>query len=103
MSDTAIANERLDAAPGCGLSPQQIDAINQASEILRTEANQLARYLEGPLKVKLTLRMDEITDTGLIVPHRVAIAVRNEMHRLRDVADVLLAMRPPPPEADDDE
>jgi len=95
--------EQLAAPLCCGLSSEQINAINQASDILHTEANELARYLEGPLKVKLTLRLQEITDTGPVVPHRVAIAVRNEMNRLREVAEMLLAMRPLSPKTDDDE
>lgn len=88
---------------GSGLSAAQIDALRDASDILRSEANELAHYMEKTLKTTLTLRTQEVVNIDALTPHRVVIAVRNEMQRLRDISTTLLGMLPPSPEDSDDE
>lgn len=67
------------------LTEEETRALYEASEILSTEANILASYLQKTLKVELDPR-DEIISNGPLTPHRVSIAVRNEMERLRAIS-----------------
>lgn len=85
---------------GSGLSAVQMDALRDASDILRSEANELAIYIEKTLKTTLTLRTQEIVTIDALTPHRVVIAVRNEMQRLRNISTTLLGILP---ENSDDE
>lgn len=89
------------AAPVCsGPNAEQITALRAASDILQSEANELASYMEKTLKTTLTLRTQEIVTIDALTPHRVVIAVRNEMQRLRDISTTLLGMLPK--DSDDD-
>jgi len=72
---------------------QKNAALVDAAEVLETEANQLAIYLEKTLKTQVTLRTQEITSIDAMTPHRVAIAVRNERDRLREIATILRGMK----------
>lgn len=82
------------------MSEQEIKAIDEASDVLRTEANSLASYLEQTMKCKLD-RTDRIMTMGDVTPPRVAIAVSAEIRRLRGLADTLQSMKPEPPEEDE--
>lgn len=86
--------ESLGSTHGSGLSAAQVNALRDASDILRTEANELASYMEKTLKTTLTLRTQEIVSIDAGAPHRVVIAVRREMQRLRDISNTLLGMLP---------
>jgi hypothetical protein len=84
-------------------APEQCEALRDASDVLRTEANELASYLEHTLKVELTLRDQKVLRIDDMTPHRVVIAVHNEMRRLRKVSDTLLGMVPRTPNEEDEE
>jgi len=71
-----------------------MDALRDASDILRSEANELASYMEHTLKTKVTLISKEVIAIDALTPHRVVIAIRNEMTRLRDISTTLLGMLP---------
>lgn len=77
------------------ITPKQIEAFSQAADILETESTQLVHYLEFTLKTELSIREKEIVRIADITPHRVAIAVRNELHRMRDIAQTLRSLIPP--------
>lgn len=70
------------------LSPEQLLALNESAEVLETEANQLAHYLEFTLKTKVSLE-GQLRTINDLTPHRVAIAIRNEIQRLRAMANSL--------------
>lgn len=61
-------------------------ALRDASDVLRDDANQLARMLDG-----------KVFDS---MNYRVGIAVRTEMNRLRSISTALLALLP---QEDDDD
>jgi hypothetical protein len=84
-------------------TPEQCGALRDASDVLHTEANELARYLEHTLKVELTLRNQKVLRIDDMTPHRVVIAVHNEMERLRKVSDTLLGMIPKTTDEEDEE
>ena len=71
------------------MDTDQRAALVAAAEILETEANQLAHFMEHTMKAKLTLRTQEIVSMHEATPHRVVIAIRNEMERLRGIAGTL--------------
>ena len=69
-------------------------ALDDAAGILETEANQLAIFMEGTLKATLTLRTQEIFKMDPAVPHRVNIAIKNEIDRLRKIGTRLRSLIP---------
>ena len=84
------------------MTPEQESAIRDASDILRTEANDLASFMETRLKMQLTLRNQDVVGLNELIPPRAQYAVHKEMQRLRAISTTLLQMLPVEPEEEDE-